>query len=380
MLTLHRLHIGMHSFLRAAAGLRPSWMVSFSIAEANLSEGLRAACASTAMLLVGDYLHSPLFAWAAIGAFWTCLADAAGSSTRRFASMASFSLLSTVGGGVTAFASGLGVPAAAVAIMVFVFAAGLSAIFSAPAYQVGILAATACVVMVDHPLHGLTDGVCLLAAYFTGCAFAMLLSFTVWRIHPFSPARLATKLAYARLSELACDIARLILTPGTDPGEWARHAADLRPMTRDAIEVARHSLYRIPRSKLEGRKLYRDLSFAVDDADRIFEYLLAVSHAAEQAWLVRSARHRSARALTAMAEVLCRTGMVLRTTEAAYPLSLRERLSALSVYLENIEVSELPLERPSTGEEDVVAPTSSGRSWGKTAMRIFDASLTKQCA
>lgn len=377
MLTLRRLHIGTNAFLRAAARLRPSWMVSFSIAEADLSEGLRAACASTAMLLVGDHLHNSLFAWAAIGAFWTCLADAAGSSARRFASMASFSLLSTVAGGLTAFASGLGVVAAAVAIMVFVFAAGLSAVFSAPAYQVGILAATACVVMVDHPPHGVTDGVCLLATYFAGCAFATLLSFTVWRIHPFSPARLAIKVVYARLSELARDNARLILAPGIDPAEWARYAADLRPVTRDAIEVARHSIFRVPRSKLEGRKLYKDLSFAVADADRIFEYLLAVSQAAERASSVQAVRQRSARALTTMAEVLSRMGMVLRTREAAYPASLRARLSALSAYLEQIQISELPLEFPPIGEDDVFARTSSARSWARSAMRIFGASLAR---
>src|ERR1700753_130614 len=64
---------------------RPVWMVSFSTSEASLSEGLRAAWGSTAILALANVLHEPAFAWAAIGAFWTCLADAAGSNRARFA-------------------------------------------------------------------------------------------------------------------------------------------------------------------------------------------------------------------------------------------------------------------------------------------------------
>jgi hypothetical protein len=36
--------------VRGFARRRPNWMVAFAIEEANLSEGMRAACASTAML------------------------------------------------------------------------------------------------------------------------------------------------------------------------------------------------------------------------------------------------------------------------------------------------------------------------------------------
>ncbi len=110
-----RLYASLYALVTAIYRKRPVWMVSFSTSEANLSEGLRAACASTAMLVLGNLLHDPAFAWAAIGAFWTCLADAAGSNRARFASMMGFALLSTVCGGVTAFASGEGTVFAALA-------------------------------------------------------------------------------------------------------------------------------------------------------------------------------------------------------------------------------------------------------------------------
>jgi hypothetical protein len=57
----------------------------------------------------------------------------------------------------------------------------------------------------------------------------------------------------------------VLLTRGTGAGEWARHTADLRPLVRDSLEVSRRSMFRIPSSKLEGRKRYKDLSFAVVD-------------------------------------------------------------------------------------------------------------------
>jgi hypothetical protein len=93
-----RLYASLYALVTAIYRGRPVWMVSFSASEANLSEGLRAACASTAMLVLGNLLHEPAFAWAAIGAFWTCLADAAGSNRARFASMMGFALLSTCAG------------------------------------------------------------------------------------------------------------------------------------------------------------------------------------------------------------------------------------------------------------------------------------------
>jgi hypothetical protein len=179
---------------------RPVWMVSFSASEASLSEGLRAACASTAMLVVGNVLHDPIFAWAAIGAFWTCLADAAGSNRARFASMMGFALLSTLCGGITAFASGTSAVFAALAVLAFTTLGAFGRIWGAATSQVTILAATACVVMVDRPMHSVHAGLAFLSVYLVGCLFAVALSLTVWRIHPFGASRSSLRTVYLRLA------------------------------------------------------------------------------------------------------------------------------------------------------------------------------------
>jgi hypothetical protein len=134
---------GLYAVGTAIYRQRPVWMVSFATSEASLSEGLRAACASTAMLALGNLLHEPAFAWAAIGAFWTCLADAGGTNRARFASMLGFALLSTLAGGLTALASSAGTLCAAIALLLFTSLGAFGRIWGAAASQVTILAATA---------------------------------------------------------------------------------------------------------------------------------------------------------------------------------------------------------------------------------------------
>jgi hypothetical protein len=174
--------------------LKKSWsahllkaLVAHATDKANLLEGMRAASASAIMLLVGCALHAPDFAWAAIGAFWTSLATASDTARNRVASMLSFAVLSTVAGGLTTYAASFGTFGGAVAIFLFVTSAGLARIWGAKAYQVAILAATACVVMVDRPWHGDAGGMAYLGVYLFGCLFATVLSVVIWQIRPFAP-------------------------------------------------------------------------------------------------------------------------------------------------------------------------------------------------
>ncbi|NYE61615.1 MFS family permease [Duganella sp. 1224] len=167
-------------------------LVANATDKANLLEGMRAASASALMLLVGCALHAPDFAWAAIGAFWTSLATASDSARHRVASMLSFAALSTLTGGLTTYAASFGTMAGAAALFLWVTSAGLARIWGAKAYQVAILAATACVVMVDRPWHGDAGGMAWLAVYLVGCLFATALSVMIWQIGPQTPERYST--------------------------------------------------------------------------------------------------------------------------------------------------------------------------------------------
>ncbi|MDN7922605.1 FUSC family protein [Burkholderia gladioli] len=305
---------------------RPLWMVSFAVNDASLSEGLRAACASTAMLVIGNLLHEPDFAWAAIGAFWTCLADAAGSNRTRFASMASFAVLSTICGGVTAFASGVGTLAALAAVLVFTSLGALGRIWGAATAQVSILAATACVVMADRPMHDWRAGLAFLGVYFGGCVFAIVLSLTVWRIHPFAQSRGAVRGIYVRLADIALDASRLLADPAPGQRAWELHASKYRSDARAALEAARRTLARMPVARTDRRESYANLLIALAEGERWFAHLIAVAGVCQRGRQTLRDPARAARVLAGIAELLHRTGDAIDAAPWERPDMLQRRL------------------------------------------------------
>ncbi|WP_025598984.1 FUSC family protein [Burkholderia sp. WSM2230] len=327
----------LYAIVTAIYRKRPVWMVSFSASEASLSEGLRAACASTAMLALGNLLHDPVFAWAAIGAFWTCLADAAGSNRARFASMMGFTLLSTLCGGLTAFASASGTAVAALAVLVFTSLGAFGRIWGAATSQVTILAATACVVMVDRPMRDVREGLAFLGVYLTGCLFAVALSLTVWRIHPFGASRSSLRTVYLRLADIAFDSARLLQQRST-PREWATHAAQFRADARAALERSRKALARVPATRTGARETYDTLLGLLTEGEALFAYLIAVSGACEK--MPGDGRHarrvtRAARLLTAMGELLRNIGADANEARWTYLSQQQLRLRRLAQRLES---------------------------------------------
>lgn len=345
---------------------RPLWMTQFAVSQADLSEGLRAAFASTLMLLLGNLLHRPEFSWAAIGAFWTCLADAAGSNRRRFASMTAFALLSTLCGGLTAVASGAGIVAAAMAILLFASFGALGRIWGAAAGQVAILAATACVVMVDRPVHASSANFEFVGVYFGGCVFATVLSFTVWRIHPFGNSRAAARATYLRLSDMARDSARLLKHRRDGFNEWASHAARFRSQTRIAIEATRQALERVPVAKADRQATYEELVLALAGSEQIFAYLIAVTDVCERGIHRLTNPRRVARALDAFADVLARQARAIaeRSPESASRLQSRMLALARSIDAALGEPISLRFDIDVTGLD---APSSTQGSWRSVA-------------
>ncbi|WP_144145153.1 FUSC family protein [Paraburkholderia sp. BCC1884] len=362
---------------------RPVWMVSFATSEASLSEGLRAACASTAMLALGNLLHQPGFAWAAIGAFWTCLADAAGSNRARCASMMGFALLSTLCGGVTAFASGAGAGYAALAVLIFTTLGAFGRIWGAATSQVTILAATACVVMVDRPMHDLRQGVAFLGVYLVGCLFAVVLSLTVWRIHPFGASRSSLRAVYLRLADIAHDSARL-LERHAPPRQWAAHAVQFRADARAALERARKILASVPAFRTGGRETYDVLLGLLTDGEALFAYLIAVSGSCEkvpgEAWRVR----RATRLLGAIGDVLRSIGMAAGDIRDEPLAGLQARLRRLAKRLETALVepvmlrSDLELVDFSPSREQAEGWSHAAVAWLARASSTLKANLSTQ--
>jgi uncharacterized membrane protein YccC len=310
-------------------------MLHFAFEEVSLFDGLRAACAPTMMLLLGVALGRPEFAWAAIGAFWTCLAEAPGRSETRVASMLTFSILSTLAGGISAYSAAAGMMAGALSLFAFSTLAGFARIWGAACYQVAVLAATACVVMADRPLHNRHEAGIVLGTYFCGCLFATALSLIVWRLLCFTPSHCALRTTYLRLADLARDIARIAANETSSESEWVAHGAELRARTRTAIEAARSAFNGLPQLHTKrGREEAEKLRLAVADAEKAFASLTAVAHAHEGIAAQTIHSSRVARCLTAIASILRRTGLEIGQLAAVKWPSPRARLPGLSARLE----------------------------------------------
>lgn len=277
------------------------WSVNFPMRHASLSEGLRAALAAGTMLLVGEWLHNPLFSWAAIGAFLTCLADSAGSNRARLASMGGFALASALGGIFAATLSGMGMPAGLLAIMACAGIAGFARIYGAATGLVLILAAGVSAILADFPVTLLPLQHSHVVIYFSGCAWATLLGLSVWRIHPFSPARQAVARVYGALAELA-DIG------GSNDSSGVREeaAAQTRRHIRADIAAARATLAAIPADRSDASKLYENILIKLARADALLDCITALCDLRLPLFRSQDARSRRriARILNAMALLL----------------------------------------------------------------------------
>ncbi|WP_225771571.1 FUSC family protein [Inquilinus sp. Marseille-Q2685] len=268
---------------RAAAAPRPSLIraaIAVSPRSLSLGEGLRAAASCAVVVAIGSLLQAPILAWAAIAAFWTCLADPGGPNRDRVRALAGFSLLSGAFAVAGAAASAQGWPWATAIVFLCALIGSAVRVYGAAARQIGTLAVVACVVAVDH--HTPTPAALgeFAAAYLGGCAWAMLLALSIWRIHPFRPAREGVATVYRSLAAMTAGLARL--DAGAAPRDWVLHAQRYRHAVRSAIETGRATLDRTLRGRGLAAPLER-LLLALDRAERVFARLIALSELRQHA-------------------------------------------------------------------------------------------------
>ena len=299
------LHVFVQTPWRRLRARLERWQADFPLRNASLSEGLRAACGASAMLLLGEWLGNPLFSWAAIGAFLTCLADSAGSNRARLASMGGFALTSTLGGMFAATVAGWSVEAGLLAIMACAGVAGFSRIYGAAAGLVLMLAAGVSAIMADAPVVLWPFSYSHVLIYFSGCLWAMLLGLTVWRIHPFAPARKAVARVYGALAELAALAAASRNDDG--PAQLA-HAAELAARTRRHARLdianAQRTLDAVAGERTESRRLYENLLVRLARAGELLDCITVLADLRLTHYQEPAAAHRTARVLAGMAQLL----------------------------------------------------------------------------
>jgi hypothetical protein len=231
-------------------------------------EGLRGVLACAPLLLIGWVLHMPDVTWAAVGALWSVLAATSGPARERTLTMLAFGAASTLGGGIAAWIAGRGLVAGTLAVLAAAAAAGRVRTWKPQGYQGAVLAAAACVLMMDWPVAHARDAGFLIL-YAAGCLYATAVSAAVWRFAPpqeapagttaAAPAHFAARLGIAvALTHLAvhlvhlrfgywATIAVLLILQPSAAGTWPRCVERaLGSAAGTAIAVALGAVARAP--------------------------------------------------------------------------------------------------------------------------------------
>ena len=246
--------------------------------QLGIAEGLRAATAVAAMVLLTELLGRPVLAWGAFAAFWACLADPGGATRVRLRVMGGFVLAGTLLSGAMPWLAGFGPAVATPCLFAVVALCGMVRRFGAEAALAGVLASVVAVVAVDQPSAPAADALVALA-FLSGGLVAMALCLLIWRIHPHGPARRAAAAVFRDLGHLAAELAER-LQAGPRSGALPALDAAHRRAIRGTIERARAMVDRVAAGREDGAAR-RALSAAVDAGDRMFAGLIAIEHALE---------------------------------------------------------------------------------------------------
>src|SRR5271156_1384569 len=171
----------------------------------SVIEGIRAALAIMAVVLIGDWIAWPPMSIAALAALLTCLCDPGGPIGQRLPSLLSFVVM----GALTWALFGLLQPAGMAIVLPL---AGLGILLCSAARVwgqacglVGSILAVVLILALDQPLTPASAAVTAFM-FAAGGLWAVLLILVVWRLPPYRPGRHAVAEAWRLGAAVATDL------------------------------------------------------------------------------------------------------------------------------------------------------------------------------
>ncbi|SEC75875.1 Uncharacterized membrane protein YccC [Rhizobiales bacterium GAS188] len=256
--------------------------IGLDLRAISIVEGLRAAIACGAVILVNEWVQWPPLFFMALAANLTCFCDVGGPIRQRLFILLAFTLIGALawcGFGLLRPAGlAVVVPLACAAI----FCCSFARVWGVPATAVGNVLVVAIVLSLDEPLS--LGGAAVIGAMFiAGGLWAILLALLLWRLHPYQPARAAVANVWRLLAALAGDLRSLAVSKRTPAADWDAHARSHRRAVREAVERARDVVMELVRgrgalSERGGQALIR-----LEAGDQIFGALIALSDLLEDA-------------------------------------------------------------------------------------------------
>ncbi len=316
--------------------------VQMDLRAISLAEGVRAALAVAALLIVNEWIGSVLLVEAALGALLTCLCDGGGPIRRRVPGLLSFGVLGALATAGFGLLREMPVPVVVPIAAFALFCTSFARIWGPVPMQVGNLLSVVVIIALTHQLAW-AAALPMAGALLGGSLWALLLTMVIWRLHPYGPARQAVAECYRALAALAADLRARVGTEA-DPEAWAAHARAHRRAVRDALETARQTTMDAASGRgSPGIRLAQTL-LRLEAAEQVFGALIAMADLLERERdpATRAAADRILRllrpALLVVAQAAARddpgrTGrldQVIRQIEAIPPASLRRVARALT--------------------------------------------------
>ncbi|WP_158747021.1 FUSC family protein [Acidisphaera sp. L21] len=249
--------------------------IAFDLRAISLAEGTRAALSIAFIVAADQWLHWPPLLEAALAALLTCLSDSGGPIRRRLPALVSFMLL---GAAITAGFGplrGLGIVASVPIACLGIFALSFARVWGQAAMQAGNLLVVVLVLALDEP-RPFAESALLAAVFAAGCAWAILLTMVIWRIHPFRPARHALSDAYRATARLVADLLGMV-QGNADVAAWEAHARGHRRAVRDTIERARTAVQDTVRVRGQASQRAMQALLRIEAVDQLFGATIALS-------------------------------------------------------------------------------------------------------
>ncbi len=367
--------------------------VALDLSGISVAEGLRAAVASGAVLVLNIWVQSPALLFIAFAANLACFCDVGGALRDRVPSLLFFTVAAAALWSGLGLLHGYGLPLLLPATGIIVFCNAMARVWGARAMAVGNVLTVVLALAVDRALPPADAGM-LFVAFLIGGGWAVLLTVGIWRIHPERAGSRMVAANWRLLALFTRDLDDMLRPRGATGAQglagFEAHARAHRRALRDALEETRSVLLATARpSGLAGTTLARNM-LAVEDQDRIFGALIALSDRLEYAEgeAVARAAGQMLRRLRPMLDLAGRPGVprlrgiepaLARLTQAAagHPVLvdiaavLADRLR-IAARLKAEDAGVLPAEPTTRSDrrlDEWIAPVRANLSWSSAILR-----------
>ena len=239
--------------------------------------GLREGVGCAIPVLVGEAIGYPVLAWAAVAAFYACLADPGGRVRVRLEAIVALGVFGSLSCGLALWASERSIWLVIPLCFLWSFASTYVRVYGEAAQKVGLFVLVTFAVASGSFSNAPVAPFVAAAVYAGGVVWAIVLTLGIWPIDPHGPSRRAIGTVYDRLSDYAGQIVRLNGAFSFDDVAWGAVARKERHGVREALDAARSAIARFGRAHIGKSRRGDEQLMLLQCADQIFASLIALN-------------------------------------------------------------------------------------------------------